>query len=147
MIRWLAAILAAGLLLSACGSQSLDSAMKSWVSQSNYVANNSQLITDAQHSVAALRVKDESNKDLHTVCAVMYLESDQAGAALPTPDTLVTKLLGDAYIKLNAGANVCYDAGSDSAKRALAISDLSKGVGSLDEAYARIKSDTSSSSS
>jgi len=144
VIRWLAAILAAGLLLSACGSQSLETAMRSWVAQSGYVANNGQLITDAQRSVDALRAKDESNRDLHTVCAVMYLESDQAGAALPTPDTLATKLLGDAYIKLNAGANVCYDAGTDPAKRALAISDLSKGVGSLDEAYARIKSDTSS---
>lgn len=117
--------------------------MKTWVSQSAYVANNKQLITDAQHSVNALRIPTESNQDLHTVCAVMYLESDEAGAALPTPDTVATKLLGDAYIKLNAGANVCYDAGTSSAVRAKAISDLAKGVADLDEAYARIKSDTS----
>jgi hypothetical protein len=139
----LAAILAVGLLLSACGSQSLSTAMKSWVSESSYLTNNDQLITDAQHSVNALRTKDESNRELHLVCAVMYVESDEAGAALPTPDTLATKLLGEAYIKLNAGANECYDAGTDPSKRAIAISDLAEGVGQLDEASARIKSDTS----
>ena len=101
------------------------------------------MITDAEHSVKALKIPSESNQDLHTVCAVMYLESDEAGAALPTPDTLATKLLGEAYVSLNAGANVCYDAGADVATRSRAIDDLARGVGELNEAYARIKSDTS----
>jgi hypothetical protein len=42
---------------------------------------------------------------------------------------------------LGAGANVCYKAGHDLAKRAKALSFLSKGVGQLAEASARIRSD------
>lgn len=144
MIRWLGAFALAGVLLSACGSQSMQSAMKAWVAQSAYVANNRQLVTDADHSVKALETPGESNRDLHTVCGVMYMESDEAGAALPSPDATATKLLGDAYIELNKGANVCYDAGASAALRASAIADLSTGVADLNEAYARVESDTGS---
>ena len=131
-------------VLGAWGSQSMKVAMKSWVTESAYVANNKTLITDAKHSASALRAKSAPASELHTVCAVMLVESEEANSALPTPDHLASSLLAKAYGNLGAGANVCYKAGSSSSKRARAIADLSLGVGQLAEASARINSDLTS---
>ncbi|MFY9781923.1 MAG: hypothetical protein WAK12_00120 [Acidimicrobiales bacterium] len=144
MIRFLGALLIAGLLLSACGSISATSAMAKWVRQSSYVANNHTLLNDARHSANALRNASMTNLDLHTVCAVLYLESEEANAALPTPDQVTTSILGKAYNNLGAGANVCYDAASSTTQRTRALRYLSEGVAELSEASARIASVTSS---
>jgi hypothetical protein len=136
-----ASLLAGGLLLSACGTQSMSTAMRSWTKESTYGANNKTLLGDVQHSAAALRIPNEGNNDLHTVCGVLLYESEEANAALPTPDDLVNSLLSKAYGNLGAGANVCYKSGTDPAKRAKALNYLSKGVGELAEASARIRSD------
>jgi hypothetical protein len=127
--------------LGAWGSQTMKTAMKSWVSESAYVANNKTLINDAKHSATALRSKKAPGSELHTVCAVMLVESEEANSALPTPDHIVSSLLAKAYGNLGAGANVCYKAGSNSTQRTKAISDLSLGVSQLAEASARIRSD------
>jgi len=144
VIRLLVVLLAAGLLLSACGSQSMGAAMKSWAHQSsyNYVDTNRQLITDATHSANALHTKGETNDQLHLVCGVLDYDTDAANSFLPTPDTTASKLLNEAYGNLGAGATVCYTAGTSASKRTRALSYLSKGVGQLNEAYARIKSDS-----
>jgi hypothetical protein len=42
---------------------------------------------------------------------------------------------------LGAGANTCYKSGTDPARRTKALNYLSKGVGQLAEASARIRSD------
>ncbi|MGC2484682.1 MAG: hypothetical protein WA359_00350 [Acidimicrobiales bacterium] len=130
-------------VLGAWGSQSMKAAMKSWVSESAYVANNKTLINDAKHSATALRSKSAPASELHTVCAVMLVESEEANSALPTPDHLASSILAKAYGNLGAGANVCYKAGSNSTKRTRAMSDLSLGVAQLAEASARIRSDLS----
>jgi hypothetical protein len=122
----------------------MSTAMKSWTSESSYVANNKTLINDASHSATALRIPTESSNQLHTVCGVMLLESQQANGALTTPDNLVNKLLSNAYGDLGAGAHVCYSAGNDPAKRIRALNYLEKGVGLLAEASAQIKNDLSS---
>ncbi|MGA2122867.1 MAG: hypothetical protein ABSG58_00395 [Acidimicrobiales bacterium] len=127
--------------LGAWGTQSEKAAMKSWVSESAYVANNKTLINDAKHSATALRTKSAPASELHTVCAVMLVESEEANSALPTPDHLASSLLAKAYGNLGAGANVCYKAGSNSKQRTRAINDLSLGVSQLAEASARIRSD------
>jgi hypothetical protein len=119
----------------------MSTAMKSWTKESTYSANNKTLVGDVQHSAAALRIADEGNNDLHTVCGVLLFESEEANAALPTPDDLVNTLLSKAYGNLGAGANTCYKSGTDSARRAKALNYLSKGVGQLAEASARIRSD------
>jgi hypothetical protein len=141
VIRAIAILLAGGLLLSACGTQSMSSAMKSWTSESTFNANNKTLLADVQHSATALRIASEGVNDLHTVCGVLLYESEEANAALPSPDDLVNTLLSKAYGNLGAGANVCYKSGADAAKRAKALNFLSKGVGQLAEASARIRSD------
>jgi hypothetical protein len=146
VIRLLVVLFAAGLLLSACGSQTLSAAMKSWANQSsyNYVTTNRQLITDATHSAKALRTKGETNDQLHLVCGVLDYDTDAANSFLPTPDKVASNLLDKAYGNLGAGATICYDASTSAGKRTRALSYLSKGVGELNEAYARIKSVTSS---
>jgi hypothetical protein len=148
VIRLLVALFAAGLLLSACGSQSMSAAMKSWAHQSSYsyASTNKQLITDATHSAKALRTKGETNDQLHLVCGVLDYDTESANSFLPTPDKAASKLLDSAYGNLGAGATICYKAGHSATTRARALSYLSKGVGQLNEAYARIKSDTSSAS-
>ena len=103
--------------------------MSKWVSQSSYVANNHTLLNDARHSADALRNGSLTGLDLHTVCAVLYLESEQANSALPTPDRQATTLLAEAYDNLGAGANVCYDAAHNAAKRDRALQYLTRGVG------------------
>jgi hypothetical protein len=144
VIRLLGALLLAGLLLSACGSISASTAMTKWVSESSYAANNHTLLNDARHSANALRNAAMTNLDLHTVCAVLYLETDQANSALPTPDRQTTSLLGKAYNNLGAGANVCYDAANSVTQRSRALAYLTKGVAQLSEASALITSITSS---
>lgn len=119
----------------------MSSAMKTWTRESTYTANNKTLLGDVQHSATALRTTNESVNSLHTVCGVLLYESEEANAALPTPDDLVNTLLSKAYGNLGAGANVCYKSGDDLAKRAAALNFLSKGVGQLAEASARIRSD------
>jgi len=143
-IRTIAVLLAGGLLLSACGTQSLSTAMKAWTSGSGYSVSNKTLIKDARHSATALGIAAEGVNQLHTVCGVMLYDSEAANSWLPTPDHLVNSLLAKAYGSLGAGGNVCYAAGSDSAKRTRALNYLSKGVGLLSEASALIKSDLSS---
>jgi hypothetical protein len=118
--------------------------MAKWASQSSYVANNHTLLNDARHSASALRNASMTNLDLHTVCAVLYLESEEANAALPTPDQQTTTILGKAYNNLGAGANVCYDAANNTAQRTRALRYLTAGVADLSEASARIASITSS---
>lgn len=145
MIRLLVVLLAAGLLLSACGSQSMSAAMRAWARQGttyNYVATNKQLMTDAAHSAKALRTKGETNDQLHLVCGVLDYDTDAANSFLPTPDKVASQLLDKAYGNLGAGATVCYGAGTSASKRARALAYLSKGVSQLNEAYARIRSIT-----
>jgi hypothetical protein len=143
VIKVLGVLLIAGLVLSACGTVTVATAMSKWVSQSNYVANNHTLLNDARHSANALRNASMTNLDLHTVCAVLFLESEQANSALPTPDHQTTTLLAKAYNNLGAGANSCYDAAQSAVKRTHALNYLTQGVAQLSEASARIASVTS----
>jgi hypothetical protein len=141
VIRAIALLLVGGLLLSACGTQSMSTAMKSWTKESTYTSNNKTLLGDVQHSATALRIASEGSNNLHTVCGVLLFESEEANAALPTPDDLVNTLLAKAYGNLGAGANVCYKSADDPARRAKALNYLSRGVGQLAEASAQIRSD------
>jgi hypothetical protein len=118
--------------------------MSGWVRESGYEANNHTILNDARHSAGALNNTSMSDLDLHTVCAVLLYETEEANAALPTPDQQTTTLLGRAYNNLGAGANVCYVAASNAAKRARALRYLAVGVADLSEASARIASITSS---
>jgi uncharacterized protein YceK len=143
VIKALGVLLITGLVLSACGTVTVATAMSKWVSQSNYVANNHTLLNDARHSANALRRASMTNLDLHTVCAVLFLESEQANSALPTPDHQTTTILAKAYNNLGAGANTCYNAAQSATKRTRALNYLTRGVAQLSEASARIASVTS----
>jgi hypothetical protein len=133
-----AALCLAGLMLAACGSISPATAMKSWVTQSSYVANNDTVRTDAVNSAGALNETNTSSAALHTVCAVLLVDSEAANSALPSPDNQTTSLLSSAYNDLGAGANDCYKANSNEVIRHDAIEWLVKGTGLLAEASARI---------
>jgi hypothetical protein len=147
VIRLLAVLLVAGLLLSACGTESMATAMRSWTVQGsyNYGSTNKTVIRDARHSATALRTKDETNDELHLLCGVLDYDTEEADGFLPTPDNVATKLLDKAYGNLGAGATICYGASTSASKRARALAYLTKGVGQLDEANARIKSDEATS--
>ncbi|MHB8380211.1 MAG: hypothetical protein ACYDB2_09915 [Acidimicrobiales bacterium] len=138
MIRVLAVLLGAGLVLSACGSISASQAMTNWVVQSGFIANAKSLTNDAKHSALALRDPSTSDASLRTVCAVLDLETEQANAALPTPDNQATTLLSRALNTLGAGAVECYGASSNVATRARALRSLSNGAADLAEASARV---------
>jgi hypothetical protein len=140
VIRRLVALLVAGLVLSACGSISAATALRSWVSQSGFTSTASALRTDAVHSATALRDAHSSSNDLHTVCAVMLVDTESANASLPTPDSQATTLLSRAYTNFGAGANQCYRAAANSRQRAVAIASLESAIGALSEATARIAS-------
>ena len=114
--------------------------MSNWVAQNGYVANARTLTNDAKHAALALRDPSTSSASLHTVCAVLDLETEQENSALPTPDSQATTLLSNAFTKLGAGAVECYGASFDVAKRARALRSLSSGVAYLAEASARVAS-------
>ncbi len=139
MIRGLAALLVAGLLLSSCGSVSPATAMRSWVAQSGFRANTKVLVRDAAHSATALRAASTAQLELHTVCGVLLFDTQTSNASLPTPDTQATRLLSRAYTDLGAGANECYRAMSES-DRTIALASLAKGGAALAEGSARVAS-------
>ncbi len=138
MIRRLAALLVAGLLVSACGTVSAASALRSWVSQSSFHSAVASLRGDAVHSAKVLRDARASTNELHTVCAVLDVETLQANAALPTPDDQATALLAKAYNNFGAGANECFHAANSASRRAQAVASLEVAVSALSEATARV---------
>lgn len=132
----------AGLLLSACGSTSATSALRQWSSQSDFASALSTVRGDARRAVGELRVSS-SPAVLHTVCAVLAFDVEQAQASLPTPDSQTTGLLSRAYLGFLAGANECYQASP--ASRTRAIASLNQAGATLAEAAARLRASTSSS--
>lgn len=132
------ALLLAGLVLGACGTTSLASAMRSWVAQSSFRTSVPILISDAHHAASALRSSTSSSNDLHTVCAVLLVETEQANASLLTPDHQASSLLSRAYTNFGAGAHECYGAGASAPQRTKALASLATGMAALSEATARI---------
>jgi hypothetical protein len=138
VIRRISLLVIAGLLLSACGTVSTVSAMRTWVNASNFHSSIKTLTTDVRHSAAALRDVSMSSASLHTVCGVLLVDTESANASLPTPDDQSTALLSKAYTNIGAGANQCYKAGADPVARARALASLVKGLGALAEATVRV---------
>ena len=138
MIRWLAALLSAGLLLGACGSISAGQATSSWAHQSNFFVNSKTLLADVGHAATALAEPSSSNVALHTICAVLFTDDGHAEQALPTPDVQATTLLNRAYADFANGANRCYEARQNPGARARARVLLVQGVATFSEATARV---------
>ena len=131
-------LLSASLVLAACGSVSASTAMANWTKSSNLTSNSAQLALDARHVLIALSDVHSTAAQLHTVCAVLDLETLQANSALPTPDTQTTSLLSAAYTDLGDGANECYAAAGSALKRAKAAAFLHRAGAELSEAQARV---------
>jgi hypothetical protein len=130
VIRRVAVLLAAALLLSACGTISAAQAMASWVKQSSYFVNSKTLLADVERSANTLRSTTSSSVDLHT-------DDGHAEQALPAPDVQATTLLNQAYADFAKGANKCYEARQSAGARAGALALLVRGVATLSEASAR----------
>lgn len=145
--RWriLGVVVLGSLALAACGTVSASTALGRWTRSSDLTGAVSQLTTDARHAVTELDLRSASVKQLHTVCSVLDLETLQANAALPTPDTQTTNLLSGAYTELGSGANECYAAGASAIKRTSAITYLRRGAAELAEAQARVSAVTGAS--
>jgi hypothetical protein len=140
VIRALGALLVGGLLLSACGTISASSALRSWVVQSSYRSSATTLVGDARHAAGVLNIATSSNADLHTVCGVLLVDTESANASLPTPDARATTLLSRAYTNLGVGANECYVASTSVGERAKALASLASGLADLSEGSARLTS-------
>ena len=138
MIQRFTLLVVAGLLLSACGTVSTVSAMRTWVNQSSFHSSLTTLTTDVRHSASALRDVTMTSASLHTVCGVLLVDTESANASLPTPDDQSTALLSKAYTNIGAGANQCYKAGASATARAVALVSLAKGLGALAEARVRV---------
>jgi hypothetical protein len=139
------ALLVAGLLLAACGTVSLATASKSWVKQSQFYTNLPTLTKDVRNSAHQLQDAHVTANALHTVCGVLLMDSEQFNSSLPTPDNQATSLLSKAFSDFGAGANKCYDAQTNGAARAAALSWLSRGMAELSEGMARINVATGAS--
>lgn len=132
-----AVLLCAALLLAGCGSIKASIAMVNWVAQSNLKYAVSTLLSDSTISANTLRNPGSTKAQLHTICAVLYLDAQQANSSLPTPDDQSTQLLGKAYNYFSSAANSCYDAQSVSARPAV-LATLAKAAATLSEATARV---------
>jgi hypothetical protein len=132
-------LLAAGLLLCACGSVSLATASKSWVKQSQFYTNLPTLTKDVRDTAHQLRNAHATANALHTVCGVLLMDSEQFNSSLPTPDNQATTLLSKAFSDFGAGANKCYGAQKSPAARTSALTWLSRGMAELSEGTARIR--------
>lgn len=138
-MKRLVALTLAAVTLSACGTISTAAATRDWANQSHFNSNSVTLLTDVRHAATTLNNASSTVADLHTVCAVLLVDTQAANASLPTPDDQTTQLLGAAYTALGAGANRCYKATSE-AQRQLALRSLRQGLASLSEGTARLRS-------
>jgi hypothetical protein len=138
VIRRVATLLAAGLLLSACGSVTPGVAMAGWVKQSGFNANARSLFQDAKNSAKDLRDLKLSSNDLRTLCSVLFVDDGSMQSSLPTPDRQATSLLNHAYKDFATAASECYRAITTPADRAKALTSLSSGAALFSEARARV---------
>jgi len=145
VIRRLGLVVLASLVLAACGTVSASTALSRWSKNGDLPSVVSSLSLDARHALTVLTRAHSTALQLHTVCAVLDLETVQANAALPTPDTQTTNLLSAAYTDLGSGANECYGSENSASKRDKAISYLHRAGAELAEARARVNAVTGSS--
>ncbi|HUY43135.1 MAG TPA: hypothetical protein VMU98_05165 [Acidimicrobiales bacterium] len=138
MTRRLALVALAGVLLAACGSIKLSTAMVSWAHDTGFLSTAKSLSVDAAHAASALRSPSSGVNELHTVCGVLLLKVQMAQTNLPTPDDQATTSLDHAYGDLGAAANECYRADRNVSKRAGALGYLARGVARLSEGSARV---------
>lgn len=138
MIRRVALLFLAGLLLCACGTISEAKAMSGWVAHSSFKSNAKSLLSDVRSSAKDLHNMSLSSNDYHTVCQVLYSDDGAMQAALPTPDAQATKLLNKAYQDFATAAHQCYNAQSSAAARAQALGSLARGAGVFSEGTARV---------
>jgi hypothetical protein len=138
VIRRVAALLAAGALLCACGSVSAGDAMSGWVKQSGFNANARSLFSDVKSAAKDLRNVALTSNDLHTFCNVLFVDDGSMQSSLPTPDAQATRLLNKAYRDFATAAVECYSAIAVPGDRAKALATLSSGAGLFSEARARV---------
>jgi len=138
VIRRVAALLAAGALLCACGTVTPGAAMSGWVKQSGFDANARSLFSDVKSSAKDLRNISLTSNDLHTFCNVLYVDDGSMESSLPTPDSQATSLLNKAYRDFASAAVECYSAIAVAGDRARALATLSAGAGFFAEARARV---------
>lgn len=138
MIRRVAALLAAGVLLCSCGSISAKSAMSGWVKQSGFTSNARSLFNDVKSSATHLHDLALTRQDLHSFCSVLFVDDGSMQSSLPTPDAQATRLLNAAYRDFATAAVECYSAISVSGDRARALAKLSDGAAAFSEARARV---------
>jgi hypothetical protein len=138
VIRRVATLLAAGMLLCACGSVSASTAMSGWVKQSGFSANAQSLFHDAKNSAKDLHDVALSSNDLHTFCNVLFVDDGSMQSSLPTPDAQATALLDKAYRDFATAAVECYSAIAVPGDRAKALANLNRGAATFAEARARV---------
>jgi hypothetical protein len=138
VIRRVAILLAAGLLLSACGSVSPRVAMAGWVKQSGFNANARSLFKDVKNSAKDLRDLTLSSNDLHTFCNVLFVDDGSMQSSLPAPDAQATALLNHAYRDFATAAVECYSAIAVPGDRAKALASLESGAALFSEARTRV---------
>lgn len=138
MIRRVATLLAAGLLLSACGSVSASTAMSGWVKQSGFTSNARSLFDDVKNSAKDLHDDSLSSNDLHTFCNVLFVDDGSMQSSLPTPDRQATNLLNRAYRDFATAAVECYSAIAVPGDRAQSLANLGRGAAIFAEARARV---------
>jgi hypothetical protein len=138
VIRRVATLLSAGMLLCACGSVSASTAMSGWVKQSGFSANAQSLFHDAKNSAKDLHDVALSSNDLHTFCNVLFVDDGSMQSSLPTPDAQATALLDKAYRDFATAAVECYSAIAVPGDRAKALANLIRGAATFAEARARV---------
>ena len=139
MIRSLAALVVAGVLLSGCGTVTSAQATATWLRQSGYYANVKVLAADAGKAANALRSPSTSSVNLHTLCGVLFNDAGNLEQSLPSPDDQATVLLDRATSRFAHGASTCYSAHANPTNRTTALTLLGEGAASLAEATARLK--------
>jgi len=138
VIRRVAALLAAGVLLCACGTVSASKAMSGWVKQSGFTSNATSLYQDVKNSAKDLRNHSLTSNDLHTFCNVLFVDDGSMQSSLPTPDQQATHLLNKAYRDFATAAVECYSANAVPADRTRALTMLSDGAAAFAEARVRV---------
>jgi len=129
--RFLATLIASGLILAGCGTTTTKALTVKWMKEANQDKGYTALHRDVAKAVRYLRMPSATQAELHTLCSVLNLEIHAANDHLPTPDTQATKLLAAGYDQLATATTQCDEAVGNPAKREAAITNFRKGFGGL----------------
>jgi hypothetical protein len=110
VIRRVAVVVLAGVMLAGCGTISPQAATKKWIETTNFGAAFVNLNDDLDRTVTYLHRSQRDTLELRTLCRVLSLDLHKMNDSLPSPDAQGNSLLAKGLDTLSQGTALCASA-------------------------------------